>query len=33
MGKQYSHLSEKDMAFIKQQKLFFMASCSPSLFE
>ena len=28
MGKQYKALTGKDMDFIKQQKLFYMASCS-----
>lgn len=28
MGKQYKALTEKDIEFIKQQKLFYIASCS-----
>lgn len=28
MGKQYRYLKETDQAFIKEQKLFYMASCS-----
>lgn len=28
MGKQYRYLTENDMAFIKEQKLFYIASCS-----
>ncbi len=28
MGKQYKHLSENDIKFIKQQKLFYISSCS-----
>ncbi|QFR49053.1 pyridoxamine 5'-phosphate oxidase family protein [Sulfurimonas lithotrophica] len=28
MGKQYKHLREKDIEFIKKQKLFYIASCS-----
>ncbi|MCW9026445.1 MAG: pyridoxamine 5'-phosphate oxidase family protein [Thiovulaceae bacterium] len=28
MGKQYKYLKEKDIEFIKEQKLFYIASCS-----
>ena len=28
MGKQYKSLTGKDIDFIKQQKLFYIASCS-----
>lgn len=28
MGKQYKKLTQEDMAFIKEQKLFYIASCS-----
>ena len=28
MGKQYKQLKEKDIAFIQEQKLFYLASCS-----
>lgn len=28
MGKQYKNLTDKDIEFIKTQKLFYLASCS-----